>query len=171
MAIGEPEKIVAVADASFLIGLCLISKWELLAQMVERLYVAPAVWEEVVVRGQGRPGAREMEQAGFIERRAIKDKQAVKMLQVFLGSGEAESLVLAQEVRCSLVFVDDLKARKAAQEAGLKTVGVAGFLLAAKQKGLVREIRSLLEALQQQDFRLSRVLVETVLREAGESSS
>ena len=169
MAIGEAEKIEAVADASFLIGLCLISQWKLLAAVVKRLYVAPAVWEEVVVRGQGRPGVQELRQASFIERRPAKNRKAVEMLRVFLGPGEAEALIVAQEVACSAVFVDDLRARKAAQAAGLRTVGVAGFLLAAKQRGLIQEVRPFLEALQQQGFRLSRALIEAVSREAGEA--
>ncbi len=168
MAIGEAKKVTAVADASFLIGLCLISQWKLLAAVVERLYVTPAVWEEVVVRGQGRPGVKELQQASFIERHSAKNRKAVEMLQVFLGPGEAESLIVAQEMACSVVFVDDLRARKAAQAAGLRTVGVAGFLLSAKQRGLIQEIRPLLEALQQRGFRLSRTLIEAVFREAGE---
>ena len=168
MAIGETEKIQAVADASFLIGLCLISQWKLLATVVERVYVAPAVWEEVVVRGQGRPGVQELQQASFIERHPAQNRKAVEMLQVFLGPGEAETLIVAQEVTCSVVFLDDLRARKAAQAAGLRTVGVAGFLLAAKQRGLIQKVRPFLEALQQQGFRLSRTLIEAVSREAGE---
>lgn len=160
----------AVADASFLIGLCLISQWRLLSSMVQRLYVAPAVWEEVAVRGQGKPGVQEMQRAEFIEKHPVKNRKSVEMLRVFLDPGEAESLVLAQEVECSLVFVDDLKARKAAQKAGLRTMGVAGFLLIAKQKGLIKEIRPLLEALQQRGFRLSQALIEAVSREAGELS-
>lgn len=57
MALGEREKIIAVADASFLIGISIVQQWKVLAEMVERIYVAPAVWEEVVVKGQGKPGA------------------------------------------------------------------------------------------------------------------
>jgi predicted nucleic acid-binding protein len=68
------------------------------------------------------------------------------------------------------VFLDDLKARKAAQKSGLRTMGVAGFLLAAKQKGLVQEIRPLLEELLKNGFRLSQTLMETVLKRAGENS-
>jgi predicted nucleic acid-binding protein len=65
---------------------------------------------------------------------------------------------------------EKVKARKAAQKAGLRTMGVAGFLLIAKQKDLIKEIRPLLEALQQRDFRLSQALIEAVSREAGELS-
>lgn len=168
MAVKGTEKVKAVADSSFLIGLCFIGQWSLLEEMVERLYVPPAVWKEVVEQGEGRPGMQELQQAAFIERRPVQNDKAVEMLKLFLGAGEAESLVLAQELGCSVVFVDELKARKAAQQAGFRTIGVAGFLLAAKQKGLLQEIRPLLEALQQGGFRLSSALIKAVLQQAGE---
>jgi predicted nucleic acid-binding protein len=170
MAIEKREKIRAIADASFLIGLSLIRQWRLIEGMVEQIYVAPAVWEEVFVLGQGKPGTKEMSQARFIKRYPVKNKRAAEMLEVFLGPGEAETLALAQEMGISIVFLDDLKARKAAQKSGLRTMGVAGFLLAAKQKGLVQEIRPLLEELLKNGFRLSQTLMETVLKRAGENS-
>ncbi len=94
----KSEKITAVADASFVIGLCLIEQWQLLPQIVDTLYIPPAVWQEVVESGSDRPGAREIRQSDFVERRSAKNHQAVEMLKAFLGSGEAEALVLAQEI-------------------------------------------------------------------------
>lgn len=169
MALEGAGKVVAVADASFLIGLCMIDQWNLLEAMVERLYVAPAVWEEVVVQGAGRPGVQEMQRVTWIERRPAQNARAVEMLQVFLGPGESESLILAQELACPVIFVDEIKARKAAQKSGLRTVGVAGFLLAAKRRGLIQEVRPLLDALRKHGFRLSQTLIERVCREAGEA--
>lgn len=169
MAIEKKEKIRAVADASFLIGLSLIKQWRLIPKLVDQLYVAPAVWEEVFLLGQGKPGAKEMQDAGVIARHPIQNQKTVEMLKVFLGPGEAETLILAQEMACSIVFLDDLKARKAAQKTGLRTMGVAGFLLAAKKRGLVPEIHPLLKELLEHGFRLSPTLMETVLKEAGES--
>ncbi len=168
MAIEEREKIRAAADASFLIGLALIKQWRLIPKMVEQLFVAPAVWEEVIISGQGKPGTREMQDSGVIERHPIQNQKGVEMLKVFLGPGEAETLILAQELTCSIVFLDDLKARKAAQKTGLRTMGVAGFLLTAKKRGLVQEIRPLLKKLLERGFRVSPTLMETILREAGE---
>jgi len=168
MAFEEREKIRAAADASFLIGLSLIGQWRLITVMAEKVYVAPAVWEEVFVHGHDKPGAKEIEQSEVIEKHQIKNRSTVEMLKVFLGPGEAETLVLAQELACPVVFVDDLKARKVAQEVGLRTMGIAGFLLAAKKRGLVQEIRPLLEELTQRGFRLGSTLTETVLKEAGE---
>ncbi len=156
------------ADASFLIGLALIKQWRLIPKMVEQLYVAPAVWEEVFLLGQGKPGTKEMQNIRVIEKHPVQNQKAVEMLKVFLGPGEAETLILAQELNCSIVLLDDLKARKAAQKTGLRTMGVAGFLLAAKKRGLVSQIRPLLKELIERGFRLSPTLMETVLKEAGE---
>lgn len=102
----QPEEVTAVADASFLIGLCSINQFKLIPKMLDMLYIAPAVWEEVVERGVGRPGAQELEQAAFVQRQPVHDKQAVEMLEVRLDTGESASLVLAQEMSCSVLLVD-----------------------------------------------------------------
>lgn len=161
-------KVAAAADASFLIGVSLVEQVSLLAELFERVYVAPAVWDEVVARGQGRPGAAEIASAGFIIQQAATNRQLVAMLQVFLGPGEAETLALAQELSCPLVLVDDLRARKAAQHAGLRTLGVVGFLVAVKRNGLVDPIKPDLETLLARGFRLGRTLIEAALKDAGE---
>ena len=80
MAIEKKEKIRAVSDASFLIGLSLIKQWRLIPKMVDQLYVAPAVWEEVFLLGQGKPGAKEMQDSGVIERHPIQNQKTVEML-------------------------------------------------------------------------------------------
>jgi len=159
---------IAVADASFRIGLCLIEPWALLATLVERVYVASAVWTEVVEQGQDRPGAGQLQRATWVTRQAVRNRRAVEMLQVFLGAGEAETLVLAEEVACPLVFMDDFKGRQAAQAAGFRTMGVVGVLLVGKQMGRIRTLHPLLTQLQRQGFRLSRALVDMALRAAGE---
>ena len=157
-----------MADASFLIGLSLIEQWALLATLVERVYVASAVWTEVVEQGQDRPGAGQLQQATWVTHQAVRNRRAVEMLQVFLGAGEAETLVLAEEVACPLVFMDDFKGRQAAQAAGFRTMGVVGVLLVGKQMGRIRTLHPLLTQLQRQGFRLSRALVDMALRAAGE---
>jgi uncharacterized protein len=165
----QAAKVVASADASFLIGLCAIGQIGLLETMFERVCIAPAVWEEVVVQGAGRAGAEQIGSAAVIQRHPLQDRQAVATLQVFLGPGEAETLVLAQELSLPLVLMDDIRARKAAQQTGIRTLGVVGLLLAAKRQGLIARVRPLLDMLIARGFRLGRRLVEEALREAGES--
>jgi hypothetical protein len=70
-------RIRAAADASFLIGLSLIGQWRLITVMAEKLYVAPAVWEEVFVHGHDKPGAKEIEQSEIIEKYRVKNRSGV----------------------------------------------------------------------------------------------
>ena len=46
--------------------------------------------------------------------------------------------------------------------------GVAGILLQGKKEGLVDAVRPILDKLERNGFRLSRDVVEAVLRDAGE---
>lgn len=165
------QQIIAVhaaADASFLIGLCFAEQVHLLGVLVPRVFIAPAVWQEVVVRGSERPGAAEIANSPAIVRHDVQDRQAVESFAEFLGAGESETIVLAQEINCPLVLMDDLRARKAAQHAGKRVLGVVGFLLAAKRLGLLTEIRPSLDKLLACGFRLGATLLNRALQEAGE---
>ena len=165
----DASKLVAVADASFAIGISLCQQWDTLKALVETLIIAEKVWEEVVERGEGRPGEKELRQATFVGRQTVSNTSAVTMLMATLDKGEAETLVLATELGVTNVFVDDLRGRKVAQSLGLRAVGVAGFLLFAKKKGKIRAVRPLLLQLQQKGFRLSSRLIDAVLEDASET--
>ena len=165
----DANKLVAVADASFVIGISLCQQWDTLKALVETLVIADKVWEEVVERGEGRPGEKELQQVAFVERQTVSNTSAVTMLMATLDKGEAETLVLATELGVTNVFVDDLRGRKVAQSLGLQAIGVAGFLLFAKKKGKIRSVRPLLLQLQQKGFRLSSRLIDAVLEDASET--
>lgn len=62
----------------------------------------------------------------------------------------------------------DRKAREAAQRLGIPITGTIGLLLKAKQNGLVPAIKPLLDALDEQHFRIGFALREEALRLAGE---
>ena len=160
--------VTAVADASFLIGVSVIGQWKTLEALTETLYVANEVWAEVVVRGVGKPGAKELSQAAFVERRAVSNAQAVAMLTPTLDEGEAETVVLATELGVTTVFLDDRRGRKVAQSARLQVIGIAGFLLFAKRSAKIEAVQPLLLQLHQKGFRLSSKLIDAVSRQAGE---
>lgn len=66
------------------------------------------------------------------------------------------------------VILDDRKARLLALQLSLKVIGTVGMLLRAKRFGVISEIKPLLIALNQVDFRISEVLVQKALQIAGE---
>lgn len=68
----------------------------------------------------------------------------------------------------SIVLIDEIKARKVAQQMGLYTIGTLGFLLLAKELRYIEQVRPLLDTLLAKGFRVSKELQEAVLRTAGE---
>ena len=68
----------------------------------------------------------------------VNNRQAVEYLELVLDRGEAEVIVLAEELRADAVLIDDLKARKTAVLRGFAVVGTIGVLLDAKERGTCR---------------------------------
>lgn len=91
------------------------------------------------------------------------------ILRASLGKGESEAISLAVEIQARLLILDDRPARRLAQSLFLPVIGTLGVLLAAKQKGLLPEIRPCLDALLQQDFRIAPKLYNQLLSDAHES--
>ena len=54
-----------------------------------------------------------------------------------LGAGERGAILLAKALPANLVLLDEWKARRVAQEAGLSVIGCLGVLEAGARKGLV----------------------------------
>ena len=85
-----------------------------------------------------------------------------------IDDGEAASIILAVEEDAGLIILDDKDARKIAEKLGLKIMGTAGILLLAKKKGIIEEIKPILEEMRTSGFYLSDSIIKIVLREAGE---
>jgi uncharacterized protein len=85
-----------------------------------------------------------------------------------LGPGEAAVLALALESRNAVVILDDNLARRVARLLKIPMTGTLGLLLDARKKGLVSEIKPLLDRLDQLNFRVSTETRAAVLKAAGE---
>jgi predicted nucleic acid-binding protein len=85
-----------------------------------------------------------------------------------LGPGESQVLALALELPGSLVIMDDLLARRVAETLHIPLTGTLGVLLAAKRNGLIRDIASILDMLQDLRFRVSSATRAAVLKLAEE---
>ena len=77
----------------------------------------------------GRPGAAEVAAAAWIERREVSNRAAVEVLLAELDPGEAEAIVLAQEIGARWLIVDNREPRVLARRLGLSVVGTAGLLV------------------------------------------
>lgn len=157
-----------VCDSTALIGLAKIGNLELLEKIFGEIFVPNAVFVEVVDRGKGRPGTKEVQDARWIRKRTVKDNRTVEMLVAEMGRGEAEVLVLGKELNADWLILDDERARNSAQSAEFHIIGLGGILLLAKQLGFIPAVKPLLDQLESKNFRLSIRVRKEILKKANE---
>ena len=83
--------------------------------------------------------------------------------------GEAEAIVLAEEISVDWLLIDERLGREVAQSKGIKTVGLLGSLVKAKELGIVSQVKPIIEDLKTKaGFWVDEKLIERVLRMASE---
>jgi predicted nucleic acid-binding protein len=137
----------AIANSTPIISLSVLGKLDLLKGIFTEVFVPKAVYNEVVAKGSDKIGSKELASATWIyvlETTNILSKSSI-MLE--LDEGEAEVITLAKEKSIDTVIIDEFAGRQYASLLGLNVIGTLGILLAAKNKGLVGEIRPLMDVL------------------------
>lgn len=150
----------AIADATVLIHLAKIGKFGLL-KMYD-VTITKGVFQEVCIRGKDKPGERETRKAikdKWISTLTVKDKEGVKRLSgtYEIGLANAETLVLAIEMRVNLILTDDAKLRALAEELKIAVKGALGIMLDAVRNNLISsgEAESCAEILIKRGYRIS----------------
>jgi predicted nucleic acid-binding protein len=152
-----------IANASPLIHLSAIRHLDLLPALFGRVIVPEEVYAEVVIKGAGRPGSREVAEAAWIDCRAVTNRLAMQAMRLSgLGTGEAACLVLAKELVADLLILDDRLARLYAQSLGLRFTGTIGILLRTTELGHIADFEQALQDLLASGFRLALMEVERI---------
>ena len=158
-----------VSNTSPIINLAFAGLLDLLPQLYGTISVPQAVWDEIVIYGNGQPGAAELQQAAWVHLNKISNGELVHALRQELDAGEAEAIVLALESQADILLMDERLGRETAQHLGLRCVGLIGVLIEAKSKLLIPAIRPHLDLLREQaGFRISNSLYQRVLNDANE---
>ena len=98
-----------------------------------------------------------------------ENRQRLSDLEFQLDLGEAESIVLALEVKADYLLIDEKKGRSIAREQGLKIIGLLGILILAKQNGLIPLLKPEIDRLTSKlEFRLHEKLIKAALLAVGE---
>ena len=151
-----------VSNSSPLIALAKIGILDVLSGVV----IPKAVFDEITKTE--KEYVKELYEWGKNNIIEVKSRKAVEYLELIIDGGEAETIVLAEELNVDAVLIDDLKARKIAKFRGLNVIGTIGVLLNAKDKGIIREIKPLLEELMKKKIRISKELYDHALELADE---
>lgn len=75
-----------------------------------------------------------------------------------LDKGEAEAIVLAKQEASEFLIIDELKGRKIAKDYGLKVIGTCGILVDAKRRGLISQLKPILDELIRYRYRIDEEL-------------
>ena len=147
---------IAVSNSACLIGFERIGQMNLLAQSFDSLLIPPAVQNELGYA------------LDWLVVKPVQNAGMVQILKTQIDDGEAEAIALAIELNDVFVILDDKKARRVAQTLDLKIIGAVGILLRAKNRGIIAEIKPILDDLNRVNFRVSPTLYRQALVLANE---
>lgn len=161
---------IVVANTTPLIGLASIQQFDLLKHFFGRVSIAQAVYDEVMHEaGRKKTAQAEVSSStSWLRIVYVRDRTAVEVLLDELDLGEAETIVLARELRADWVIMDEKKGRQKLTYLGINKIGTLGILLKAKETGLISHIRPELEKLQKHGFSISQTVIESVLKQSKE---
>jgi len=158
-------KLILVSDSGPLISLAKIGKFSLLKKIFGEVIIPEAVYQEVVEEGRGKAGEEEVRSAKWIEVKKIENHLAVRVLLSEIKKGEAESIVLADEVNADLLVMDDSDARHIAEKSGLDVIGTVGILITAGELGLIKDTVKAIDDLRDRGFYLKDEDYRWILKE------
>ena len=159
-----------ISDASPLIGLAIVNGLDWLPALFGSVWIPPTVQREVLP-GTGARGETEIALA--IESKHIsiwrkKIPSPPNLLNLDQGESDCICLALAQPAGQAIVLMDERAGRAIANEYGIHVAGTAAVIGFAKRHGLIESARACFERLHDSDFRISKEVIQTVLRNVGE---
>ena len=91
-------------------------------------------------------------------------------LDKFQGKGlsHQKKMALTQPQGQAIVLIDERAGRAIANELGIQVAGTAAVMGFAKKHGLIESAKACFECLHDSDFRISKEVIQTVLRNVGE---
>jgi len=158
-----------VADSSPLISAARAHRLCLVRKVYRTLILPEAVYNEIVIQGRSKPGASEIKKAKneWIQVMTVQNRQAVQNLQVKFGIGESEAIVLAEELKTTLL-ADEAAVILEARRRGIPLTSTIMMLFEAKTKGFTPSIKKELDKFIKAGFRIDEELYQNALRQAGE---
>lgn len=157
-----------VVNTSPVIYLSSIGRLALLQKLYHEIYIPEAVKREVLAGGKDNYGCKEIQQEKWIKTKKISNTLAKDYLLTDIDDGEAEVIVLAEELKASRIIMDDRLGRKIVLRRGFHLTGTLGLLVLAKKKGIVSEVKPLLKKIKGSGFWVSDDVFRAVLAHAGE---
>jgi predicted nucleic acid-binding protein len=155
-----------VCDSSPLIALAKCGKLHILDGLFDEVLIPEQVYHEFLVSGKPEAAGIAAWAKGKVDKPGAATLSRANALS--LGPGETAAIALYWEKSADLLLIDERKGRRIAAQNGIKIIGIAGILLAAKNKGLIDAVKPFLDLLLNSSYYISDTLYQTALRSAKE---
>lgn len=155
---------IVIADTGALISLGILEQIDLIEKIFGEFYIAQAVWVEL--NGYDNPNFNRALLPDLKSR--VKQISSKNHLSLVMDYGEAESVILYEELNADYLLIDDNKARLLAESLNINCIGTLGILLKAKQKGFVAELSPIFKKLVAENRFFSKKLLDEILIRVGE---
>lgn len=154
-----------VSDASPIIVLLKTNNLSILKDLFEKITIPTAVYKEITAKEQEKII---FDKIDWIKTRNIKNTQENVLLEKLIDKGEAEAIILAKELKTTLLL-DDAKARKYAKLLNVEVIGTLGLLKIAKNRGVIPSVKKVISNMLAEGYYIEDQLITKVLEDAGES--
>lgn len=154
-----------VSNTTPIISLASIGKLNVLKELFGEIIIPQSVYNEI--KAKESYGYKEVD-SDYIKVQAIKGTKYRDLLLNQLDLGEAETIILATEINADYVIIDDNIGYKIAKNSGLNVIRTLSVLLKAKDKGIIEEIRPLLDEMIMKGRWYSKKVYESFLKKIGE---
>lgn len=162
---------IVISDTTPILSLLKAEQLVLLQKLFDTVIVPEKVYEELTTNQFFESEKSIIVNCPFIVVEKVCNQESVKLLRNITGldAGESEALILYEEKKADLLFIDEHKGRGVAKKMSVKHVGTMGILMMAYDKEIMSapEVRHCLEVLMAQDIRLSKNLCNKVLNYVG----
>ncbi len=155
-----------VSNTTPIISLASINKLDILKNLFGEVFIPLAVYQELKAK-EGGYGYKEAD-AEYIKVKSIKGAKYRNLLLNQLDIGEAETIILATEIDADIVIIDENTGYKIARNSGLFVVRTLSILLKAKEKGIIKEIKPLLDEMISKGRWYSKKVYKNFLKRVGE---
>lgn len=147
-----------VSNSSPLIVLAKLNKLKILKEKFDEIFIPSEVYKEVVIGGRYKE--RRIRDSK-IKTEEVKDRRSVDLLSLLLDRGEAEAIILAEEINADILLMDDKKARKIAKQRGLNIRGTLSLLTEDVKR---EDLPEIFKELEDVGFRLSNKLKDKIMK-------
>jgi len=157
---------IAVSNTSPLITLARSGYLHNLQNIFERICIPEAVLNEIAAKEDVTTNTiRESIRSGFIQGSRVRHKELAGFINVDIGLGEAEAIVLSLELKPDYLVIDDHRARVYAESKDVTLIGTLGLIKVLHERNLIHEdIEEIYRRLTSVDFWISKDLFFQVMK-------